>query len=466
MVAMKSPFKFIGWFAAMIAAALVLLWVAIANGFPLLFSDSGGYFQVGTELHYLSDRPIVYGLMIAPFARIGGPWAIVVAQALLTASLIGAVVLVILRRSPPAMTFLILAGLALCSSLPWFVGQVMPDLLTGPVALLIFLIFFGKCPEAPWQRWWPPLLLVPSIAVHLSHLPIAVVEIFTGYLVASWRRVPSAGMRAFQAATALMLAVLGLCSLNLIGAHRFVPSLESNKFLLARLFDGHVAQPVLDKACQSETLRLCAVRARMDDPRRLQPGQDYLWAGNIRATLASQDVDGLRMEEGAFVWRVVGERPFAVGHLAIEGIGAQIVHSRAADGMTRYSSGMQAARQVRIHFPSWEPAFQASREQKNTLQALALMPDRLVALIVALLSPLIMIRAIRRGDNAMVGLVAIVLTTVITNAAVCGILSGPADRYESRVLWLLPLLGLITMASLSFPTKMSEQLWGPGRKTM
>jgi hypothetical protein len=446
MAAEKSPLTSIRWLVASIAGAASLMWVAIANGFPLLFSDSGGYLRVGTELHYLSDRPIVYGLMIAPFARLGGPWAIIVAQALLTVLLISGVVAVKLCRPSPAMTILILIGLALCSSLPWFVGQVMPDLLTGLVALLVFLILFGKEPETRWQRWWPSLLLVPLTAAHLSHLPLAAALIVTGFLVASWRRVPSVGKRTTRAAVALILAVISLCCLNLVGIHRFVPSGESNMFLVARLFDGRVAQPILDEACQTEKLLLCAVRAKMNDPRRLQPGQDYLWAGDIRAPLAAQDADGLRKEEGAFARRVISARPFAVARLAIEGTIKQIVRSRTADGMTPYSPNMQVAQQIQTHFPRWEAAFQSSREQRGTLQMLSVAPDRLFALIVALLSPLILGRALRRGDDTMVGLVAIVIVTVVANAAICGILSGPVDRYESRVLWLLPLLGLLALA--------------------
>jgi hypothetical protein len=32
---------------------------------------------------------------------------------------------------------------------------------------------------------------------------------------------------------------------------------------------------------------------------------------------------------------------------------------------------------------------------------------------------------------------------VIVNAVVCGVMSGPHDRYQARVAWLLPALALI-----------------------
>jgi hypothetical protein len=37
----------------------------------------------------------------------------------------------------------------------------------------------------------------------------------------------------------------------------------------------------------------------------------------------------------------------------------------------------------------------------------------------------------------------LVLFGVVLNAAVCGMLSGAQDRYQARVVWLVPLLALI-----------------------
>jgi hypothetical protein len=37
-----------------------------------------------------------------------------------------------------------------------------------------------------------------------------------------------------------------------------------------------------------------------------------------------------------------------------------------------------------------------------------------------------------------------VLAALIGNAAICGILSGPHDRYQSRLIWLAPLGVMLT----------------------
>ena len=41
----------------------------------------------------------------------------------------------------------------------------------------------------------------------------------------------------------------------------------------------------------------------------------------------------------------------------------------------------------------------------------------------------------------------LVLVGVVLNAAVCGMLSGPEDRYQARVVWLVPLLALIASST-------------------
>ena len=103
-------------------------------------------------------------------------------------------------------------------------------------------------------------------------------------------------------------------------------------------------------------------------------------------------------------------------------------------------------RQIRVHFPQDEAAVGTSRQQRGILQKLAIFPDRLLSLVIVLLTPFLLIRAIQRGDSVMIGLVSVVLATVLINAAVCGILSVPADRYQSRVIWLLPLLGALALS--------------------
>ena len=35
------------------------------------------------------------------------------------------------------------------------------------------------------------------------------------------------------------------------------------------------------------------------------------------------------------------------------------------------------------------------------------------------------------------------LLAFLSNAVICGVLSGPADRYQGRLIWLLPLIAVV-----------------------
>ena len=60
-----------------------------------------------------------------------------------------------------------------------------------------------------------------------------------------------------------------------------------------------------------------------------------------------------------------------------------------------------------------------------------------MAVAIVLLLPLMLLWAMRRRQWSLIGLTGLVVATLLLNAAITGDLSGPDDRYQSRVLWLL-----------------------------
>ena len=185
-------------------AALLLGWVALANGFPLLFSDSGTYLRIGTELYFPADRPVTYGLMLLPLTRLfgsAGLWAAVLAQGLFAAWMIGRVVRLACGRCTPAMLVAVAALLAAASSLPWFTGQLMPDVFTGFVGLAVFLLVFGGRVIGKVESALLVLVLAGLVAVHLSHLAIAAALVPISAVAAHMIKVPLRG--AIRAAIGL-----------------------------------------------------------------------------------------------------------------------------------------------------------------------------------------------------------------------------------------------------------------------
>ena len=106
----------------------LLVWPALYNGLPILYSDTATYVASGMKLETPMDRPISYGIFIW-ITSLGGTtlWTTILCQA--------ALVLAVLRRlfvlmdprfrTRPILFAACIAGLSIFTSLPWVVAQIM-----------------------------------------------------------------------------------------------------------------------------------------------------------------------------------------------------------------------------------------------------------------------------------------------------------------------------------------------------
>ncbi|WP_294307595.1 hypothetical protein [uncultured Sphingomonas sp.] len=430
--------------AAILLGAAILSWVAVANGFPLVFADSGTYLRIPLELFYPTDRPPVYGLAIGLPLWIMGVWGIVAVQAMGSVLIIAMTLAIGGGRLHARDLIATCALLAPGSSLPWFVGQIMPDIATGFVPLVLFALLARPSDTPLWQRAGLAALLALLIAVHLSHVLLAaglsglamVAMLLSG---TGWRETVR---RSLPAMLAIMVTLLGLSSLNRVAGYEFRPALSSDTFLLARLFDGHVAQPTLARLCHERALAHCAARPLVDDPSVAQPGQAYLWDQHSPlGAMLHRDRPGVIAEQRVIIRTVLHDDPGGVAALAWRGFTEQLTTVRKGV-LPPYAADMQIAHILKARLPDAYRAFAVSRQQRGALDPLKFAPDVAVAVAVVLLLPLMLVWAIGGRRWRLLGLTGLVVATLLLNAAITGDLSGPDDRYQSRVLWLLPLLAV------------------------
>jgi len=122
--------------------ALLLLWPALYNRFPLIFPDSGAYLAVAWGSFWTFDRSGFYGLFLKVFSALPalwGLWAGLVAQAFAIGAVLLLAVRALIPRSSPAVVCAIILLTTMTTSLPWHSAQLMPDAFTGPCILLTWL---------------------------------------------------------------------------------------------------------------------------------------------------------------------------------------------------------------------------------------------------------------------------------------------------------------------------------------
>jgi hypothetical protein len=73
---------------------------------------------------------------------------------------------------------------------------------------------------------------------------------------------------------------------------------------------------------------------------------------------------------------------------------------------------------------------------------------------------LLLVVAVRDGDGLTAGFMLMVATTLVLNAVLCGALSDPTDRYQSRVVWMLPLSAIFGLGRMWAQQKVGRQVTG------
>lgn len=164
----SSTGKQAGW---TLLSAVLLLFAAFYNGFPLVTSDTGTYINSGFQHFVPHDRPVLYGLFIRHSSLNASFWFTVLAQAIIMAYLLWQVLNRFASNSLGAAgKFVLLVIITAFSSLSWITGQLMPDVFTpaGIIAFLLLLQPGGKKSNIIFNA----LILLLSCLVHNSHLLI------------------------------------------------------------------------------------------------------------------------------------------------------------------------------------------------------------------------------------------------------------------------------------------------------
>lgn len=445
-----------GWRAAAVVPglALLLLWAAVWNGFPLVFPDSGTYLGIAFGQQYAVDRSSFYGLALKPFVGLGsgatGLWIGLFAQALL----VSGALMVAVRALVPAGrgAWLWLLPLLLFTSLPFHAGQLMPDALTG--ATVIFA--WGAAMRDPGEDGAPALwaAAILTALMHYTHLALLVAAAAVTIAVLAWagigwRAVRRRLLAALVAAAAVFAAQVGANAVAL-GRAGYAPM--GGVFLFARLHeDGPAARWLVRHCGRDAPAPLCAIREQL--PR---DSQLLLWNNELSplaqriwyAAPAERWAWGNMLGEAAH--GAIRDEPGAVLAAALRGAAHQFISFDVLDdecpvGCRDPRAGITAAL-LRFR-PNTVAMLHGSRQVQDTSGRAtfrAIMTP--VAWLALLAWPLAAAWAWPRRDVPALALLLAIGAVLVTNAALAGALSDVHDRYQSRVVWLLPFALLMCAA--------------------
>ncbi len=431
---------------AHVAAALLLVWPAFWNGYPLVFADTGTYLGQAL-LHYLGwDRPPFYSLFLLFTHWRLSLWLPVLAQGLVTAHLLGLVLRALGRPERVALP-LAAAALAVLTPLPWFVAQLMPDMFSGIMVLALWLLGFRLAVLSVGERIYLLALAIFAVVCHQSHLPLALGLAGLGGLLLAWQR----GWRLawkplLRMAVPALVAASALMTVNAVGRGTASLSPFGAVFLATRVIYDGPGLAVARRSCPEVGWRLCGVLDQLpgwhngflwndDSPLQNALGGAEAWAPEARDIVLAT----LRAEPGAMLAAALGNTLEQLGLFSV------------GDGLEPWLPPHGPQPLVARFFPQELAALQHSRQQTGHLVADSrlFVPLHLAATLAgaAALLGLLVLRW-QRLPGPVVALVVLVLAATVANAGIAGALSGPAGRYQARIIWLLPFVSGVLVAGM------------------
>ncbi|MEO8590300.1 MAG: hypothetical protein ABI432_13080 [Flavobacteriales bacterium] len=429
--------------------------LAFVNHYPLVYSDSGAYMDNSFTLVPYHDRPIGYGLIIRALTWQSTMWTVVVFQGIVVSWLLMLMVreLVGDERRWVHVHLLLLAFLALFSSLPWYAAQLMADHYT-PLVLIILFLLFKATRLGPWREGVLWVLLFFFLATHNAHFPmvgILLVAVGLRHLrggKTGWRGRFSwkwAGAMGILAGAALMVMLF-----NYSAYGRLRLSLAGNVFLAGRLCEPGIMADYLDNNCATRPNPLCAYRENMPEDTG-----DLLWSSDqfVNAEhLTIGQADSLL----APVVKDILSKPEYLARYArsiLVSTVTQLFQWEGGTGLIPYGEGSSPRYNLVRRIPEERHTYDKSRQQwwgGYWEQRDAANRREAIALIVSLVVLALQWRSTEAQEFPLLrSLTLWVIGWVVLNAAVTSGLAAVDPRLQSRVMWLLPMTAFLLLVNIS-----------------
>ncbi len=432
---------------------VLLLWPVFVHGRPGYFFDSAAYLNtgssglqlIGSKLQYLfgsvsnavasetspdvnqvvTIRAASYSLMVA-LTRF--PGTTLIGTVLLQSAIVAWVVLTAFTAfAPRARAGLVLIAalvLAAFSSAAWYSSYAMPDVFAGVLILGTALLASAKL-STP-HRLAMAALCAFAVTAHASHVLLGgALLLCVGAMIGvdRWAGRQSSitlGWAAFPIVAGTVATML----LSTVGFGEASLAPKRLPFTLARSIEDGPARWHLEKHCATERYTVCRFFDRF--PRthlEVMFGANGL---NSRATPA--EMEAIRQEEMLIVSRAVREYPFAQAGAALRNFALQMA-----------SFGLKEVAFDKYIVPVKDTRF----AYRDAPQPVAIKPVFVWIIYLGVAASIGWLVANRKRMAPRFRLaIWIVVGGIVANAGITGVLSAVADRYQGRVIWILPVLAL------------------------
>jgi hypothetical protein len=329
--------------------------------------------------------------------------------------------------------------LILTTALPWLASMLLTDIFAGLSVLALFIQVTQARRTSTMEKIALFGFVAFASATHSATLGVLLGLCCVGWLAYPWLRRQIALSGLVQASLTIVAGAVMLLAANFALSGQLAWTPGGTGVAFGRMLqDGIVAQYLKDH-CGRETLKLCPYRNELPPT-----ADDFLWGNSMFNKLGR--FEGMNDEMGYIVKRSLAAYPLWQAKAAAVATGEQLLHVATGEGTSgwvphtygiieRYIPA-QVSRMRAAHQQHWEINFAIV----NWLHVPVALGSMLAAAAIAA-------HAIWRRRRDDVALLAVTVTlALLGNAVICGVISGPHDRYGARLVWIATFTLLIAVA--------------------
>ena len=350
-------------------------------------------------------------------------------------------VIIFLRVFTPGLSarefFITVLILTFLTTAPWYGSFAMPDILGAAAVLSVVLFFFYLEKLSNFEKVVLTAITAFAITAHPGNLLLVAAITGLGAIERITRDLRA--KRRFALMTygwvlaPLVLGVGAILAISVIGFGEASVAPKRYPFALARSVTDGPGRWHLEKHCDTYHYAVCEVFDEIP-----QGVGEFLWEETgLRYRATPEQLDRIRAEEMIIVTRAAREYPMAQIRTAFVNSYEQIIRI----GIPAVSLGHKM---MRDDDGTWQIS-KTTGDYHRLVQPIETMQIVVVYLSLGMLAYLLVWRNSAKANELRV--IALISAALLANAVICGVLSGPADRYQGRLIWLAPMIAVVLAAS-------------------
>ncbi len=327
--------------------------------------------------------------------------------------------------------------LALLTSAPWYASYAMPDIFTAVLPITVALFYFRLDVLSLFEKLALVAISAFAVTTHASNLPLLAGLIGLAALdriVRDYRSSKSFSPQPHLWAIApLFIAVAATVMVSVVGFGYVSVTPKRYPFVLARAIVDGPALWHLEEHCDDYNYAVCEVFDEI--PTGIN---SFLWneEGLVNAATPEQ-MERVRAEEMLIVRRAMVEYPLVY----VKKASFNVIEQLSRVGLMEMQFGQYLGR---TEDGGWQYVDADPRDLRATKRFEA---AQLIVIFVSVIALAVLFLRFQRPSATELRLMLLFAAALLGNAIICGVLSGPADRYQGRIIWLIPLLAGVLIAN-------------------